>query len=123
LDGLTKRFGDLEAVTDVSATVGDGVPEGDAVQLSLRPGFLGMEERSDRRAATDGGYSVEGTLENVLYQGSSVRYSVAAGETRVFVERHVQHHTDLDPGAPVRLQVDAEDVLLFHEDGRRIDAW
>jgi spermidine/putrescine transport system ATP-binding protein len=98
------------------------VSVGDEVQLSLRPEFLTLEPIQKQAAtATDGGRTVDGTLENVLYQGSTIRYSVDVGEITLFVERHVGDRLDLTSGDDARLRWDPDDVLVFQEDGTKID--
>ncbi|QCS42382.1 ABC transporter ATP-binding protein [Natrinema versiforme] len=109
----------------------DALADGDSVDLSLRPEVLSIEPAdsgaSDGPEAqpvrTDGSTrnAVVGTVENVLYRGSTVRYSVAVDGTSVFVERTVADSGAFDAGDEIRISWDGADVLAFRDDGSRVD--
>ncbi|WP_049985898.1 ABC transporter ATP-binding protein [Halobellus rufus] len=100
-----------------------GVDSGDTIDLSLRPEFLALSSPDDQQSTvtTDGGHAVTGTVEDVLYQGSTIRYSVSVSGEPLFVERHVGDRLELSTGDTVQLQWDTDDVLLFREDGTKLD--
>ncbi|MBX0297216.1 ABC transporter ATP-binding protein [Haloarcula nitratireducens] len=101
------------------------VAPGDTIHLSLRPEFLTLSPSDDQQAtpvaATDGGHTVRGTLEDILYQGSTIRYSVSVSGTSLFVERHVGDRLEFSTGDSVQLQWDTDDVLLFRADGKKLE--
>ncbi|ELY86117.1 ABC transporter ATP-binding protein [Natrinema altunense] len=113
----------------------DALAEGESVALSLRPEVLSIESTdvagSDGNAEgeqatpvrTDGSTTnaVVGTVENVLYRGSTIRYSVAVEDTSVFVERTVADSGAFDAGDEIRISWDGADVLAFRDDGSRVD--
>ncbi|ELZ01713.1 ABC transporter ATP-binding protein [Natrialba asiatica] len=105
------------------------VDEGTGLTLSLRPEILSIDGETGRHepagkqaVATDGSAhnAVTGTVENVIYRGSTVRYSVSINGSSMFAER-----TDASTGAhaagdDIRLEWDGEDVLAFSDDGTRV---
>ncbi|ELY97575.1 ABC transporter [Natrialba chahannaoensis JCM 10990] len=108
------------------------VDEGTALTLSLRPEILSIDQPSadggtaaadaSEQLATDGSSrtAVTGTVENVVYRGSTVRYSADIDGTSMFAER-----TDASTGAlsaddQIRLEWNGADVLAFREDGTRV---
>ncbi|WP_226007142.1 ABC transporter ATP-binding protein [Natrinema salinisoli] len=105
--------------------------EGTSLTLSLRPEILSTEsaesgsedDATGQTALADGSTtnSIVGTVENVLYRGSTVRYSVAVDGTSVFVERTVADSGEFDAGDEVRISWDGADVLAFRDDGSRVD--
>ncbi|NHX35450.1 MULTISPECIES: ABC transporter ATP-binding protein [Halolamina] len=106
-------------------TPNDGVAAGDPLTISFRP-----EEFDVSRVATDGGQltesaahgdvttALEGTITDVLYRGSSVRFYIEIGGTSVFFEQSVGDETDLEVGDPVVVSWDPEDLLVFSEGER-----
>ncbi|AFO56301.1 MULTISPECIES: ABC transporter ATP-binding protein [unclassified Natrinema] len=106
---------------------------GESVALSLRPEVLSIEPadaatfdgEADRTqpVRTDGSTTnaVVGTIENVLYRGSTIRYSVAVEDTSLFVERTVADSGAFDAGDEIRISWDGADVLAFRDDGSRVD--
>ncbi|ELY79868.1 ABC transporter ATP-binding protein [Natrinema pallidum] len=104
---------------------------GDAVTLSLRPEVLSVEPvsaasddaESSGAVRADGSTTnaVVGTIENVLYRGSTVRYSVVVNGTTVFVERTVGDGSAFDAGDEIRIDWDGADLLAFRDDGSRVD--
>ncbi|SEV84695.1 ABC transporter ATP-binding protein [Natrinema salifodinae] len=104
---------------------------GDALTLSLRPEVLSTEradgdangdENRSQAVLADGSTTntVVGTVENVLYRGSTVRYSVSIEGSSVFVERTVADSGAFDAGDRIRISWNGEDVLAFTEDGSRV---
>jgi spermidine/putrescine transport system ATP-binding protein len=100
-------------------TAGGDVAAGDPLTISFRP-----EELDVSRAAADGGQtaavasedvttSLEGTITDVLYRGSSVRFYVEIGETSVFFEQSVGDQSDFEVGEPVVVSWDPADLLVF----------
>ncbi|MGB9966047.1 ABC transporter ATP-binding protein [Halobacterium sp. CBA1126] len=106
-------------------TPGGHVEAGDPLTISFRP-----EELDVSRVAADGGQSadpaeagdvttaLEGTVTDVLYRGSSVRFYVQIGETSVFFEQSVGDKTDFEVDDSVVVSWDPEDLLVFSEGER-----
>ncbi|NIB99299.1 ABC transporter ATP-binding protein [Halobacterium sp. R2-5] len=106
-------------------TPGGDVGPGDPLTISFRP-----EELDVSRVAADGGQSakpvetgdvttsLEGTVTDVLYRGSSVRFYVQIGETSVFFEQSVGDQTDFEVGDSVVVSWDPADLLVFSEGER-----
>ncbi|KDE59850.1 spermidine/putrescine ABC transporter ATP-binding protein [Halostagnicola sp. A56] len=108
----------------------DALAVGESLTLSLRPEVLTIGESpvandADPETATvaDGGTTNEivGTVENAIYRGSTVRYSVAIENSSVFVERTVADSGAFDAGDDIRIRWNGADVLAFREDGTRVD--
>ena len=109
----------------------DALAAGDSVTLSLRPEVLSIEsaesgleaDEAAQPVRTDGSTtnSVVGTVESVLYRGSTVRYSVAVEGTSVFAERTVSDSGEFEAGDEIRISWDGADVLAFRDDGSRVD--
>ncbi|WP_435117227.1 ABC transporter ATP-binding protein [Halolamina sp. C58] len=109
---------------EVPTPNGDVSP-GDPLTISFRP-----EEFDVARPATDGGQVVEaaggadatsaleGTITDVLYRGSSVRFYVEIGDASVFFEQSVGEDTDLEVGDAVVVSWDPSDLLVFSEGDR-----
>ncbi|WP_049924600.1 ABC transporter ATP-binding protein [Halopiger djelfimassiliensis] len=117
--------------TVVVPTTGDrsSLSAGDSVTLSLRPEALSIDsvngasdDPQKQPAMADGSTtnSVVGTIENVIYRGSTVRYSVAVSDTSMFVERTVADSGAFEAGDDIRITWDGGDVLAFREDGSRV---
>ena len=110
----------------------DALAAGDSVTLSLRPEVLSIEpaesagsgdEMPAQAVRADGSTtnSVVGTVENVLYRGSTVRYSVGIDGTSVFAERTVSDSGEFESGDEIAISWDGADVLAFRDDGSRVD--
>ncbi|APX96442.1 ABC transporter ATP-binding protein [Natronorubrum daqingense] len=108
-----------------------GLESGDELTLSLRPEILSIDRGepgtdatapADQRAVTDGSTTnaVTGTVANVIYRGSTVRYSVSIDGTSVFAERTDASSGSLSAGDDVTLEWNSEDVLAFRADGTRV---
>ncbi|ARS90977.1 ABC transporter ATP-binding protein [Natrarchaeobaculum aegyptiacum] len=113
------------------------VTEGTELELSLRPEILSIDLlASDGDAAGDTGgaerersmladgsalNAVTGTIDNVLYRGSTVRYSVSVGDSSVFVERTDTTEETLSAGDEIRIEWNGDDVLAFRTDGTRVE--
>ncbi|WP_436344304.1 ABC transporter ATP-binding protein [Natronorubrum sp. FCH18a] len=132
-DGGVKADGDGDVKDDGDENAdGDALAEGESVTLSLRPEVLAIDPASES-TATDGEHAqpamtdgstrnaVVGTIENVIYRGSTVRYSVSVDDTPVFVERTVSDSGAFDVGDDIRIGWDGTDVLAFRDDGSRVD--
>ncbi|AHF99874.1 spermidine/putrescine ABC transporter ATPase [Halostagnicola larsenii XH-48] len=109
---------------------GDALASGESVTVSLRPEVLSIGANADPvdsdradAAVADGGPTNEivGSVENVIYRGSTVRYSVAVDGSSVFVERTVADSGAFDAGDDIRIRWDGADVLAFRGDGTRVD--
>ncbi|SFS49608.1 ABC transporter ATP-binding protein [Halostagnicola kamekurae] len=109
---------------------GDALAVGESLTLSLRPEVLSIGEspvatdaEPETATVADGGTTNEivGTVENAIYRGSTVRYSVAIEDSSVFVERTVADSGAFDAGDDIRIRWDGADVLAFREDGTRVD--
>lgn len=116
---------EFDAELEVPAPDAD-LDAGDPLTVSLRPEVLDIDA-----AATDGGTTVEenaengfttaltGTITDVLYRGSSVRFYVGIGDSSLFFEQSVGGQTGFDVGDAVRVSWDPTDLLLFSS-GRRV---
>ncbi|WP_394740396.1 ABC transporter ATP-binding protein [Natronococcus roseus] len=106
------------------------VAEGTELTLSLRPEVLSIErdpaadavEGDEQPVLADGSTlnAVVGTVENVLYRGSTVRYSVSVNGTAMFAERTGASTDALTAGEEIRIEWDGTDVLAFRADGSRV---
>ncbi|MXV61458.1 ATP-binding cassette domain-containing protein [Natronorubrum sp. JWXQ-INN-674] len=104
------------------------VTEGTELTLSLRPETLSIDgsttsgSEHERPMMADGSAmnAVVGTVENVLYRGSTVRCSVSVGGESVFVERSAGNTETLTAGDEIRIEWNGADVLAFHADGERV---
>ncbi|ELY55264.1 ABC transporter [Natronococcus amylolyticus DSM 10524] len=106
------------------------VVEGTELTLSLRPEVLSIErdpaadavEGDEQPVLADGSTlnAVVGTIENVLYRGSTVRYSVSVNGTAMFAERTGASTDALTAGEEIRIEWDGTDVLAFRADGSRV---
>ena len=109
---------------ELSLPTGPGVTlsPGDTIDLSIRPETLEIR-RVDQDVAvarSDGGTNrVVGTVTNLLYRGSTVRYYVELGSEEVFVEQGVAADDDIEIDDTVELTWEADEILAFH-DGERI---
>ncbi|WP_222918693.1 ABC transporter ATP-binding protein [Natrinema sp. SYSU A 869] len=121
-----------EVILPTASGEADALAEGDSVTLSLRPEVLSIEPAESagsedgetaHAVRTDGSTtnSVVGTIENVLYRGSTVRYSVVVNGTTVFVERTVGDAGAFDAGDEIRINWDGADLLAFRDNGSRVD--
>ncbi|WP_339102942.1 ABC transporter ATP-binding protein [Haloterrigena salinisoli] len=109
----------------------DALAAGDSVTLSLRPEVLSIEsaesgleaDEAAQPVRTDGSTtnSVVGTVESVLYRGSTVRYSVGVEGTSVFAERTVSDSGEFEAGDEITIRWDGADVLAFRDDGSRVE--
>jgi spermidine/putrescine transport system ATP-binding protein len=124
IDGGIVAATEFDEEIEVPTPNGDVSP-GDPLTISFRP-----EEFDVSRVAADGGQlaeaaapenvttALEGSITDVLYRGSSVRYYVEIGGTSVFFEQSVGDETDLEVGDPVVVSWDPEDQLVFSEGER-----
>jgi spermidine/putrescine transport system ATP-binding protein len=124
VDGGVVAATEFDEEIEVPAPNGD-VSAGDPLTISFRP-----EEFDVSRLAADGGQTaeaaestevtsaLEGTITDVLYRGSSVRFYVEIGDASVFFEQSVGDDTDLEVGDPVVVSWDPDDLLVFSEGDR-----
>lgn len=96
------------------------VDSGDTIRISFRPEFLTVRRAADEPPS---GHDtvLEGTVENILYRGAMVRYYVRVNGTELFVDRHVGNRLDLAAGTNVQLSWTDAALLLFHEDGTKVE--
>ena len=97
---------------------------GDTLTLSLRPEILSIVPPTvEQPILADGSApnKVYGTVESVIYRGSTVRYSVTSGDASIFVERRVTGNGSLDSGDDIGIEWDGHDVLAFYPNGSRVD--
>jgi len=108
--------------------------DGGELTLSLRPEILSIDRtatdgdvsetsHADERSVLADGSAVDavvGTIDNVLYRGSTVRYSVSVGDSSLFVERTDTTEESLSVGDEIRIEWNGSDVLAFRPDGTRV---
>ena len=128
-DGAVHARTELEQTVVLPTANPDVLSDGDSITLSLRPETLSVdgephgEDAESQPALADGSTtnSVVGTVENAIYRGSTVRYSVSVGGSSLFVERSTGSQETFDSGDDIRVSWDGDDVLAFREDGRRVN--
>ena len=103
-----------------TAELADGAP----VSVSLRPEALTMNERSlanETSVRANGGdrHRITGTINNLLYRGSTVRYFVDTGGGTIFLELSGSNAT-FDQDDSVELLWDPTDVLCFDAAGTTV---
>jgi len=95
---------------------------GERLNISFRPEKLHISHVRESAEAVrgDGGQNaVVGTVTNLLYRGSTVRYYVEVGAEELFVEEDVSSDTQIEEGDSIQLSWDPSNLLVFH-DGERI---
>ncbi|QLG50202.1 ABC transporter ATP-binding protein [Natrinema halophilum] len=99
------------------------ITEGDRIHVSIRPEILSLEpataETNTVRADGSHNFTATGTVTNLLYRGSTVRYYVDVGDTSMFVEKTVGD-SSIDEGSTVELQWQATGLLCFDRSGDKI---
>jgi len=90
----------------------DAVSAGDALTVSFRPEDLDVERVDENAGAADDASALTGTVTDVLYRGSSVRFYVEIAGESVFFERSVGN-ADFDTGDRVRVSWNTDDLLVF----------
>ncbi|SDR09997.1 ABC transporter ATP-binding protein [Natronobacterium texcoconense] len=116
----------LDSEITIPADGDHDLSEGTELTLSLRPEILSMERTTaddgQRQVLADGdaANAAIGTIDNVLYRGSTVRYSVSVGDTSIFVERTDTTEESLSVGDDIRIEWNGSDVLAFRTDGTRV---
>jgi spermidine/putrescine transport system ATP-binding protein len=95
----------------------DSAANGQAVTLSLQPENIrvGANGGADERDIV-----LTGTVEEVIYRGSVVRYHVALGGSQVFFERRTGDALAVDEGDEVDLRYDYGDIHWFDAEGARL---
>lgn len=115
-DGLKVELGQ-RAINDGGSPA---ISSGDRVNVSIRPEVMDLET-GDAPADEPDTLSLTGTVQDRLYRGSQVRYSVEMGGERMFIEKSIQAD-EAEVGESVTIHVDPADLLLFDNRGRRIDS-
>ncbi|WP_340100550.1 ABC transporter ATP-binding protein [Salinibaculum salinum] len=96
---------------------------GDTIHVSIRPEIIAFNaataEVDSVRADGSHSFSVTGTVENLLYRGSAVRYYIDVGDISLFVEQTVRG-SSVDEGSNVELQWKATDLVCFDQTGEKI---
>lgn len=104
--------------------VTEALTEGSPVTVSLRPEVMSIrpaEAGAEAEAvANGGGQRVGGTIRNILYRGSTVRFYVDVGGGELFVERSVGDFEGLDEGDDVELSWDRAELLCFDAAGTTV---
>ena len=95
--------------------------EGESLSISLRP--ENVKIRTDG-ARSDGGCesSVNGSVTNVIYRGSMIRFYIQTGQREVFVERQFTPDEALQTDQSVRIEWNPDRLVAFDSDGARITA-
>lgn len=101
---------------------------GAPVTVSLRPEVMSIspapaEAESEVEPVPNGGGEherVPGTIRNILYRGSTVRFYVDVGGGELFVERSVGDFEGLDEGDDVALSWDRSELLCFDAAGTTV---
>lgn len=116
---------DTEFGADIEIPTPNGdVSPGDPLTVSFRP-----EDLDVSRVAADGGEAagfvsddvtatLEGTITDVLYRGSTVRFYVEIGGTSLFFEESVGADASFDLGDSVAVSWNPDDLLVFSEGER-----
>lgn len=116
------------ADTDLGCVVEVPLPDsardlssGDSIAISLRPENMAIESNA-QRVTSDGGdrSSIRGTVTNVIYRGSMIRFYIDTGEREVFVERQYDPEGLLEEDQSITLQWDPDRLVAFDEDGAQI---
>ena len=118
---------DLEIGTRVVVPIRNETSDltpGATVSVSLRPEALTIHERSaadENPIAVNGGdrHQITGTISDLLYRGSTVRYFIDTGGGTLFLELSGSNAT-YDEDDNVSLTWDRTDLLCFDEAGNTI---
>lgn len=101
----------------------DQLKAGASVTISLRPEVMSIDRSETKTRAVANGsserHSVTGTITDILYRGSTVRYYVDIGGT-LFVERSVGILEQFDEGDEVELSWNQTDLLCFDQTGTTV---
>lgn len=102
---------------------GHDLSAGDPLHVSIRPEIISLDpataEADSVRADGSQTFTVTGTVENLLYRGSAVRYYVDVGDATVFVEKTVGE-ASIDEGDTVELHWDATGLVCFNQTGQKV---
>ena len=130
---IVVEFPALDSRVEVPAR--DDLAAGERLTASVRPEILDLSpEHGSSAASTDGGTETDyvagsgsssrvalaGTVSDVVYRGSTLRYRVTVGGTDLFVERSVERAPELSAGDRTRLSWSVADMYCFGPDGARI---
>lgn len=116
----------LDIGTHISLPITDQDNElevGGSVTFSLRPEVMQIsattEPDAEISADGEGGHGIQGTVESILYRGSTVRYYVDVGG-ELFVEQSVAADEQFDEGQSVRVTWEQDDILAFDPAGKTV---
>lgn len=92
--------------------------------VSLRPEIVGVDGLEQHPSNGGNGrgerHSVEGTVTNSLYRGSTIRYYLDIGGTEVFIERPVTSSGLIEKGDKLQLTWDPAELLCFDSAGKTV---
>lgn len=115
-----------DAGTSLRVPAAGPVETGRSLTVSLRPEFMQIRGRQaateSAPARTDGtgDDAVTGSVESIIYRGSTTRYVVDVGGEHLFVEQGVTDQNELAEGQQVELGWTPGDVLMFRPEGSRV---
>ncbi|MDG5777214.1 ABC transporter ATP-binding protein [Haloarculaceae archaeon H-GB2-1] len=120
---------DFGATIEFPLAADEDLSQGTTVTVSLRPEFMSLDaasatdggQKTAARADGNGSNTVVGTIDTVLYRGSTIRYFVETNGESMFVERSVTEEGELDEGDAVQVSWPAEEILVFRPDGTRVE--
>ncbi|MDX1745609.1 MAG: ABC transporter ATP-binding protein [Halobacteriales archaeon] len=120
-DSLTADLSIDQQVTFPLSDAGT-VNSSDSITVSIRPEVMEIESSTDQVRASGGEerQHVSGTVKNILYRGSTVRYYVEVAGDELFVEQNVAADEQFDEGQSVTLSWDRDDLLCFDREGNTI---
>lgn len=98
--------------------------EGSPISLSIRPEIIsmtkGVEEGDNGLSNPEDSFQINGTIDNILYRGSTVRYYINTGESELFVEEDVGSSDSYSEGDEVTLKWGQDDQLVFDAAGNTV---
>ena len=121
----------FEATLDIGSRISLPITDQDteltengSVTFSLRPEVMGItatdEPAAEISADGDGRQRIQGTIESILYRGSTVRYYVDVGGGELFVEQTVGADEQFDEGQTVQVSWEQDDILAFDPAGKTV---
>ena len=133
LEGSISELSDDEMVAelDIGTIVSvpirdrtDDLAEGASVSISLRPEAITVDRvpaEDESRVATNGSgrHHLTGTITNLLYRGSTVRYFIDIGGGELFLELSGSN-AEYVKGDTLELSWDREDLLCFDAAGNTV---
>ncbi|MFC4540579.1 ABC transporter ATP-binding protein [Halosolutus amylolyticus] len=120
---------DVESAPALSIDVDtDGIDDGDDLSVSLRPEAVSLEtpaqddEQTVRADGTGDRQHVTGTVENIIYRGSTVRYYIDVDGVELFAEQSVGDAEQFEEQDTVQLSWDRSDLLCFDGSGATLSS-